>query len=73
MQVSLAMTLAACCGLIDALKQTFDTKAFWTALTVAFVISPMEGSSLRQGLLRMMGSADPLGCMAYVLAWLQVQ
>ena len=50
------MTLAACCGLIEALEQTFDTKAYWTTLTVAFVISPGAGATLKQGSLRMMGN-----------------
>ena len=50
------MTLASCCGLIEALKDTFDTNAYWAALTVAFIVSPMEGSSLQQGVLRMLGT-----------------
>ena len=53
--MSLAMTLAACCGLVDVLDATFDNRAYWTSLTVVFVVSPLEGASARQGLLRMLG------------------
>eukprot|EP00656_Telonema_subtile_P043734 TRINITY_DN5004_c0_g1_i3.p1 TRINITY_DN5004_c0_g1~~TRINITY_DN5004_c0_g1_i3.p1 ORF type:complete len:219 (+),score=45.68 TRINITY_DN5004_c0_g1_i3:185-841(+) len=56
LKVMLAMTLAACCGLVVALENTFDQKAYWTALTVAFVVAPLEGASLQQGVLRMLGT-----------------